>query len=184
LPVLTLFRGRADTVGQAVPIAPLGASAGVDITLVDVDADGDRDLVSVNQTTVGQSEAVLVQIDTPGPGSPLTIGQQKRLEGAERPLFCVRGNLDGIGGEDVFLIDDAITDTTLASDQGPMVRPYRGDLSTPCLADINGDRVRNGTDLGYLLAQWATPGSADIDGSGAVDGVDLAYLLANWGPCP
>ena len=184
LPVLTLFRGRTDSLGQAVPIAPDGASSGIDITLIDVDGDGDRDLVSVHQTLVGRSEAVLLQIDTPGPGRPLTIGQQKRIEGAEAPLFCSRGNLDGVGGEDLFLVDESVEGSTLASDGGSAVRPYLGELSTPCLADINRDGQRDGTDLAMLLAQWGVSGSADINSDGVVAGEDLAYLLANWGPCP
>ena len=184
LPVLTLFRGRAHTVGQAVPVAPVGASAGIDITLIDVDGDGDRDVVSVHQTTVGQSEAVLIQIDTPGPGAPLTIGQQKAIPDAETPVFCARGNLDGAGGEDLFLVDESIAGSALASEGGSAVRTYFGDLGTPCIADINGDRERDGTDLGILLAQWGAAGSADIDFSGMVEGKDLAYLLASWGPCP
>jgi len=184
VPVLTLFRGGAVQVSQAVPIAPVGASAGLDVALVDVDGDGDRDIVSVHQSIVGQSEAVLIQIDTPGPGAPLTIGQQKRLEEAERPSFCTRGNLDGLGGEDVFLVDRSSSDSSLTGEGGPAGRPYLGDAGTLCLGDINTDGMRDGADLGILLAQWGSAGSADIDSSGTVEGGDLTYLLASWGPCP
>lgn len=184
LPVLTLFRGGPAAVGQAVPIAPVGGSAGLDVALVDVDGDGDRDIVSVHQTIVGQSEAVLIQIDTPGPGAPLTIGQQQRLEEAERPSFCTRGNLDGLGGEDVFLVDRSSSDSSLTGEGGPAGRPYLGDAGTLCLGDINTDGMRDGADLGIMLAQWGSAGSADIDSSGTVEGGDLTYLLASWGPCP
>ena len=59
-------------------------------------------------------------------------------------------------------------------------------------ADINGDGVVNGLDLGILLANWSIPpGSpgcggapggcpADLNGDGVVDGLDLGILLANW----
>lgn len=184
LPVLTLFRGGPVQVGQAVPIAPVGGTAGLDISLIDADSDGDRDLVSVHQTVVGQSKAVLIQIDTPGPGAPLTIGAQTDLD-ASRPILSTRGNLDGVGGEDLFLVDSGTSSLSLQGGSGPAVRPFRGDPGTPpCLADINGDGRRDGVDLGNLLAQWGVSGSADINSSGTVDGVDLAFLLANWGLCP
>jgi len=50
-------------------------------------------------------------------------------------------------------------------------------------ADLNGDGVVNGADLGILLAAWGVaPGSpADLDGDGVVNGADLGLLLSNWG---
>lgn len=54
-----------------------------------------------------------------------------------------------------------------------------------CPADLNGDGVVNGGDLGMLLAAWGTGGTpADFDGNGAVNGADLGTLLASWGTCP
>lgn len=47
-------------------------------------------------------------------------------------------------------------------------------------ADIDGDGMVDGADLGALLAGWGTA-SPDLDGSGAVDGSDLGLLLAAWG---
>jgi hypothetical protein len=49
-------------------------------------------------------------------------------------------------------------------------------------ADLNGDGVVNGADLGILLAAWgSTGGAADLDGDGVVGGADLGVLLALWG---
>lgn len=55
----------------------------------------------------------------------------------------------------------------------------------PCPADLNGDDLVDGADLGLLLGSWgATGGSAaDLDGSGTVDGADLGLLLGAWGAC-
>jgi|LauGreDrversion4_2_1035121.scaffolds.fasta_scaffold308262_2 formylglycine-generating enzyme required for sulfatase activity len=63
-----------------------------------------------------------------------------------------------------------------------------------CVADLNGDRIVNGADLGVLLNAWGPcpngtsgcPGDLDSDGSvsGSVDGADLGILLAAWGNCP
>lgn len=51
-----------------------------------------------------------------------------------------------------------------------------------CMADFNGDGVRNGTDLAYLLGSWGS-GDADVTGDDVTDGADLAVLLGNWGSC-
>lgn len=56
-------------------------------------------------------------------------------------------------------------------------------------ADLDGDGVVNGADLGTLLGAWGrcppaakAPCAADLDGDGIVDGADLAALLGAWGP--
>jgi hypothetical protein len=56
-------------------------------------------------------------------------------------------------------------------------------IAAPCPADLNGDGVVGGADLGALLAAWGTNGG-DIDGNGDTDGADLGVLLAGWGNCP
>lgn len=48
-------------------------------------------------------------------------------------------------------------------------------------ADLNGDGVVDGVDLGILLSGWAGGGVSDLNGDGTTDGVDLGILLANWG---
>jgi len=51
-------------------------------------------------------------------------------------------------------------------------------------ADLNGDGVVAGDDLGALLGAWGdcaeTCCSADLNGDGAVDGDDLGVLLGAW----
>lgn len=58
--------------------------------------------------------------------------------------------------------------------------------ATPCPADLNGDGVVNGADLGVMLAAWGVcpaPCASDLNHDGVVDGADLGVLLAAWGPC-
>jgi len=55
--------------------------------------------------------------------------------------------------------------------------------AVPCPADLNGDGVVNGADLGAMLNQWGTGGSADLNGDGIVNGADLGILLNAWGSC-
>ena len=52
-----------------------------------------------------------------------------------------------------------------------------------CPADLNGDGLVNGGDMGLLLSQWGAGGSADLDGDGQVGGADMGLLLASWGAC-
>lgn len=53
-------------------------------------------------------------------------------------------------------------------------------------ADLDGDGMVDGVDLGMLLAQWgACPRCAsDFNGDGLVNCVDEEYLVGNWGECP
>jgi hypothetical protein len=55
-------------------------------------------------------------------------------------------------------------------------------IAAPCPADLNGDGVVGGADLGGLLAAWGTNGG-DIDGNGDTDGADLGIMLSAWGNC-
>ena len=49
-------------------------------------------------------------------------------------------------------------------------------------ADINGDGMVNGADLGLLLALWGTNDPAgDLNGDGVSNGADLGLMLAAWG---
>ncbi|HMN95859.1 MAG TPA: hypothetical protein PKC43_10970 [Phycisphaerales bacterium] len=47
-------------------------------------------------------------------------------------------------------------------------------------ADLNGDGVVDGADLGILLGGWGLGGDTDLDGDGITDGADLGILLAAW----
>ena len=59
-------------------------------------------------------------------------------------------------------------------------------------ADLNGDGVVNGLDLGILLANWSIPAgspgcggmtggcASDLNGDVVVDGIDLGILLSEW----
>lgn len=52
---------------------------------------------------------------------------------------------------------------------------------TPVPADLSGDGVVDGADLGMLLSAWGTDdAAADLNGDGVVDGSDLGELLSSW----
>ena len=55
-----------------------------------------------------------------------------------------------------------------------------------CDADLDGDGVVGGSDLGLLFVEWGPcPGAckADLDGDGVVGGSDLGLLFVRWGDC-
>ena len=47
-------------------------------------------------------------------------------------------------------------------------------------ADLNGDGLVNGADLGILFSGWLQPGPTDLDGDGTTNGTDMGLLLAAW----
>lgn len=56
--------------------------------------------------------------------------------------------------------------------------------SCGCLADVDGNGMVDGGDMGVLVAFWGTNDPhADVDDDGTVDGTDLQLILAAWGPC-
>jgi len=182
-PVLTLFRGQTNGgFGGAVPIAPPGASSGLDVSLIDADGDGDRDIVSVHPTFATDSEAVLIRIDTVQSGDWLSIVDQKILP-ASAPVLCTRGDLDRVEGEDVFLVNQgqsALVGGGTAP-TGLTAIPYRAVKS----GDVNGDGLVNASDLALMLSLWQTSDvAADFNGDGIVDGADMAVLLGAWSGSP
>jgi hypothetical protein len=52
-----------------------------------------------------------------------------------------------------------------------------------CPADLDGDGVVGGGDLGTLLGAWGTA-AGDLDDDGLTDGSDLGIMLGAWGNCP
>jgi hypothetical protein len=54
----------------------------------------------------------------------------------------------------------------------------------PCPADLNGDSIVDGNDLGIFLSLWGQLNSAaDFNNDNFVDGIDLGILLNAWGDC-
>ncbi len=144
------------------------------MTLLDVDNDGDRDIVSVYRRSVSDSEAALLRVDTLGAGTPISIGQATVLD-ANDPILSARGNLDGVGGEDLFLVNQPFG-SFLAGTQE--VKPF---LATGGLrqGDLDGDGHVGPSDIAIVLLDFGPcPGCpSDLDGSGEVDSGDIAFLL-------
>ncbi|MBM4006675.1 MAG: hypothetical protein FJ292_03785 [Planctomycetes bacterium] len=174
LPVLSIFRNSGGTFGGGMPYQPATASSGLDVSLIDVDNDGDRDIVSVYKRVGTDSEAALLRVDTLGPGTPISIGQTTVLDASD-PILSARGNLDGSGGEDLLLVNQPAGAFFVGTQE---VKPF---LATGGLkqGDLDGDGTVGASDISILLLDFGPcPGCpSDLDGSGEVDAGDLSFLL-------
>jgi hypothetical protein len=52
-----------------------------------------------------------------------------------------------------------------------------------CPADLTGDGVVDGADLGLVLSAWGNSPLSDLNDDGITDGADLGLLLTAFGPC-
>jgi hypothetical protein len=147
LPVLSIFRNSGGAFNGSTPFQPEGSSSARSVALIDVDNDGDRDIVSVNNK-VGGSEATLLRIDTLGAGTPLAVGQTTVLD-ASNPIIATRGNLDGVGGEDLFLVNQPSVSNFTGSRE---VKPFLG--VTSLQGDLDGDGQVSTSDIAILLLDF------------------------------
>ncbi|MFO0873851.1 MAG: hypothetical protein U0575_07750 [Phycisphaerales bacterium] len=140
--------------------------------------------LAIVQAVVPVGQDVLVQLDREGcqltgriwlPGTPMP----------DVPQLVVTDCTYGSGNGGVWFADDfgsfdpplSATFRFIQASDAPIVDPA-------CLADLSGDSIVDGADLGIMLAAWATDDpSANIDGLGVVDGADLGLMLSAWGAC-
>jgi alpha-tubulin suppressor-like RCC1 family protein len=183
-PVFALFRnnGGAASFAGATPIAPTGASGGLDLALVDVNSDGVKDLVAVYKTTGANSQAALININTLGAGYPLSIGDSTVISN-NNPTLVAKGNLDGNGSEDVFLVQQP---SPFAVNGDSTVAPFLGAQSAPCVGDLDDSGEVNSSDLGRLLSDFGicVNCKSDLNGNGEVDAEDMGQMLGSFGLCP
>jgi len=109
--------------------------------------------------------------------SPLGSGMTSHSGGMARPVFAMTVFNDGTGPA-LYSVGDF---NTAGGTHARGVAKWSG-CTGAVPADLNGDGVVNGSDLGALIVQWGTNGPADFNGNSAVDGADLETLLTNWGP--
>jgi hypothetical protein len=130
------------------------------------------------------------------------LGALRIRAGATVHLVDAHGNAPGAGNEAIYvnslmvpagatLVTNGLkVYTRAATIVGSVSNP--ADIvvvpgTPPCIADLFGDGIVNGADLGILLANWGACGTgtcaADLNGDGQVNGADLGILLSGWGLC-
>ena len=118
-------------------------------------------------------------------GGDYTLGAASPAIDAGSNSLVPAGTTVDLAGLPRFVNVPGVTDT--GSGTAPIVD--RGayevqDNTPPCLADLTGNGVVDGSDLGVLLGDWSGSASGDINGDGTVNGADLGLMLSAWGPCP
>ncbi len=71
--------------------------------------------------------------------------------------------------------------TVMLSADRSIVIDHAGPPSCP--ADLTGDGVVDGADLGLILSAWGESPLGDLTGDGITDGADLGLMLTAFGPC-
>lgn len=185
------------------PQALEGASEPTSVTAVDIDDDGDDDIVVVTRPNGATDRDVRVfrnnYVVEDENGMPVVTGLIQfetpvLADVGTDPVQVVRGDFDGNAVEDVAVIDAATGGTGPGSPTGGVVVGLNLESGIvpppPCPADLDANGAVDFSDLLTLLSGYgACPDppqtcAADIDGSGAVDFSDLLALLAAYGPCP
>jgi len=153
--------------------SPQTTGFGGNTKAADVDNDGDMDVgvspIDVDIANCGFSDGFAL-LENPGDGQvfdPFGFDEQPWSTRAFDFAFI---DINNDGCLDMF--------------QG-LCTGWRVFIQTDCQAslpaDLNGDGVVDGADLGLLLGQWGSDGPADLNDDGVVDGADLGLLLGAWG---
>jgi hypothetical protein len=130
------------------------------------------------------------------------LGALRIRAGATVHLVDAHGNAPGAGNEAIYvnslMVPAGATLVTNGFKVYTRAATIAGSVSNladivvvpgtpPCIADLFGDGIVNGADLGILLAGWGACGTgtcaADLNGDGQVNGADLGIVLAGWGLC-
>jgi len=127
-------------------------------------------LVASARKTAGNTITWSLHVNPSVGGSePQTAAATMSIPGTALPQAVVLYNDGG------YSTDEIRVATTWAS--------ALGQLSEPCVGDLDGDGAVGGADLGILLSDWGGDTAADLNNDDVVDGADLGMLLGAWGEC-
>lgn len=145
----------------------------------DLDTNDDGNFDSAPWVEVIDSIALIKSPTTPPIGTEFAYGPNRiGPDGAFVPGHVWR--CQDTGCWNIGLFDPTANQTAGNETRG--VDNLECDTSN-CLGDFNDDGVRDGADLGALLAGWGTS-SGDVNDDGITDGADLGAFLAVFGqPC-
>jgi hypothetical protein len=157
-----------------------------EVTLVDIDEDGDLDVACIVGPPAGGFIRIIenTTTDLAPQHARLVLHRALDIPTLSPPAHLLAFDVDGDGDNELVSLNNTVTvrtviDANIESHQNLAIN------SNP--ADLNGDGVVDGADLAALLAAWGLcampvpPGCpADFNDDGVIDGADLAQLLASW----
>jgi hypothetical protein len=145
----------------------------------DLDTNDDGTLDSTPWVEIIDGIALVESATTPPSGTEYAYGANRiGPDGVNVPGHVWR--CQDTGCWNIGLFDPTANQT--AGNETPGLDNVECDEGT-CAGDFNADGVRDGADLGALLAGWGTS-SGDVNDDGTTDGADLGAFLAVFGqPC-
>ncbi|MGY8753848.1 MAG: FG-GAP-like repeat-containing protein, partial [Phycisphaerales bacterium] len=182
-----LFKGNAAESDGFDNLIPLGVSSSVeDLVALDVDDDGDMDMVMTAPT----SDTPLVLLRNDGGGIELVGGlsgitwSKQAVDSGNPPRNVSSGTLGGKDEDDDWIVGAGGNAGLIGTETSTLSQiNIASNSSCPC--DLNSDGAVSVNDLLLLIADWGACSNceADFDNNNAVDVLDLLVLIAAWGPC-
>ncbi|HMN96051.1 MAG TPA: FG-GAP-like repeat-containing protein [Phycisphaerales bacterium] len=178
---ISILVNRGDGTFHPAVDVPLGGRPTA-IALGDLDNDAGQDLDIAVLLVDGSDNASLTILRNDSAGGQLIL---TIIENAEQflglPAALTSADLDGDGPADLIFVGG------FGGEGEPGFISVIPTVPLSCPADLDGDGLVTGADVGLLVGLWgpAAPGNpADLNGDGVVNGIDLALLLGGWAPCP
>ncbi len=176
-----------DTGAMAPPIDLQVGNAPSSLATVDLDADGDLDLVIVAENELGERVVRLKRNELIDGQLGFTDTSPLPVNGLARIVLA--GDLNGDSRPDLIAINDETVMLAGGVMGSSMSVHVNATGALPCPADLDNSGDVGVKDLLFLLGTWGPCPKkgdcpADFDNSGDVGVKDLLFLLGAWGPCP
>ncbi len=165
---------------------PVSGTNPESITSIDLDGDGDLDLVVVLTDISSVKLARAYRNDTElGTGEAIFTDVGYEQGAGELPLFARSADVDGDGADDLWLATATPPSFSGVEVGSTLTSLNNIDLGIPCPGDINDDGEVGIDDLLALIGAWDTNDpDADLNNDGIVDIEDLLLLISSFGACP
>ena len=175
--------------GSSIPPGQVWPAGGYlehpnDIDFADFDADGDLDVAyaGTQAPAAGGNRVVMVLRNDGSSAGVLQLSQGQDVVTAQSPNIVLAAQMNTDAVTDIVALGQAAAFASGAPAYSANVLPSSAGRGN-CPADLTGDGLVDGADLGTLLSVWGTGATGDLTGDGLVDGADLGTLLSVWGPC-
>ena len=178
-----LFIIPGTTTGFDTPIPIMVAEPVMEFVALDVEDDGDVDLIITCPESSG-SALLLLRNDDPA-GAPLRSLEGRSwakqiLSNSSSPRQLASGTLDPKDEDDDWVLGGGTT-TSLSGATGAVEQTNFLPPSTPCPGDLDGDRVVSIDDLLIVIGNYGNSGEGDANEDETVDVEDLLIVLDAFG---